>query len=158
PECAWTGVLGKGRDDRAQLLRALATLHLRGCAVDWAGLHDAPRRVPGPTYPWERERYWFRPARPGSGNHSTPRHRVPDPDPWRAEAEVLHELAWVPAQPRAAGHSGGQRVLLVGDDPLTLLVGEALRGHGAAVSQTALGQATDVAESVAGVETEDGPA
>jgi polyketide synthase len=333
PECAWVGVLRKGRDDRAQVLRALATLHLRGCAVDWAGLHDAPRRVPGPTYPWERERYWFRPAhRPGSGDHgiaglgvrvrsadplfeellpegSAPtagdalaqtverairaataswggrwrcltgaetdptlvqeaegpwllqatvrpdarvtitgssveaaqagapwRHhgtvhvhrtrsvdpgihapasspgvpdrplpeadgdeaamwgtvlrvvagghwlqgcdeafcadvrnaravrmgdgeaflldgagraigvlrglrfaRVPEPDPvrWRPEAQVLHELAWVRAEPRVAARSDGQRVVLVGDDPLTLLVGDALRGHGAGVSQVA---------------------
>jgi len=65
-DCGWIGLLRRGRDDRTQLLQALGTLHLRGIAVDWQALYpQQPKRVPGPTYPWERERFWFRPAHAG---------------------------------------------------------------------------------------------
>src|SRR5581483_7828586 len=43
---------------------ALAELWVRGVHVDWATLHAGERRarVPLPTYPFERKRYWVDPA------------------------------------------------------------------------------------------------
>ncbi|WP_176560069.1 SDR family NAD(P)-dependent oxidoreductase [Brevibacillus dissolubilis] len=41
-------------------LDRLAALWVKGCPVDWAGLHQqSPRKIVSlPTYPFERERYW----------------------------------------------------------------------------------------------------
>lgn len=43
------------------LLRAVGQLWLRGVKVNWPQFHDAARRrrVPLPTYPFERKRYWI---------------------------------------------------------------------------------------------------
>ena len=51
------------RSDWQQLLEGLAQLYVRGVAVDWLGFNqDYPyRRVPLPTYPFERQRYWIDP-------------------------------------------------------------------------------------------------
>jgi len=61
------GSLRQGRDDRAELLQSLATLYLLGVNVDWPGVEGGcgRRLVDVPTYPFQRERHWFRaPARP----------------------------------------------------------------------------------------------
>ncbi len=52
------------RQDWANLLSALTQLWHDGAPVDWAG-HDRPYRPPladAPTYPFQRQRHWFRPA------------------------------------------------------------------------------------------------
>ncbi|HEX7317732.1 MAG TPA: beta-ketoacyl synthase N-terminal-like domain-containing protein [Pyrinomonadaceae bacterium] len=51
------------RDDLEFLLAAVGRLWLAGVKVDWNGFHAeaSRRRVPLPTYPFERERYWIGP-------------------------------------------------------------------------------------------------
>ncbi|WP_026124503.1 type I polyketide synthase [Nocardiopsis baichengensis] len=50
-------------EDAEALLGAVGRAWERGCAVDWEALHGGPRRrVPLPTYPFERESYWVDPA------------------------------------------------------------------------------------------------
>ncbi len=51
--------------DRAFILNTLGNLWLSGIEPDWAGVHREERRsrVPLPTYPFERQRYWFTPRR-----------------------------------------------------------------------------------------------
>ncbi|HEX5759075.1 MAG TPA: thioester reductase domain-containing protein [Thermoanaerobaculia bacterium] len=51
--------------DTAFLLTALAKLWLAGVRPDWAGFaaHERRRRVPLPTYPFERQRYFLEPPR-----------------------------------------------------------------------------------------------
>ncbi|HZV35806.1 MAG TPA: acyltransferase domain-containing protein, partial [Verrucomicrobiae bacterium] len=46
------------------ILNALGKLWLAGVPVDWAGFHqhEKRRRVPLPTYPFERKRFWAEPA------------------------------------------------------------------------------------------------
>ncbi|MEO0539236.1 MAG: beta-ketoacyl synthase N-terminal-like domain-containing protein [Cyanobacteria bacterium P01_A01_bin.105] len=47
------------RADYQQLLTAAGQLWCAGVDLDWAALHSEPRRrVPLPTYPFERQRYW----------------------------------------------------------------------------------------------------
>jgi acyl transferase domain-containing protein len=43
------------------ILRSLGTLWLAGGQVDWSGFHahEQCRRIPLPTYPFERQRYWI---------------------------------------------------------------------------------------------------
>jgi amino acid adenylation domain-containing protein/non-ribosomal peptide synthase protein (TIGR01720 family) len=55
---------GDGRAADAALLRTLGQLWLAGVEIDWAGFHAHERRlrVPLPTYPFERERYWVEPV------------------------------------------------------------------------------------------------
>ncbi|KAA1013819.1 SDR family NAD(P)-dependent oxidoreductase [Pseudonocardia sp. EV170527-09] len=52
--------LRRDHDEEESLLGALARLHVRGAAVDWAGVFAGvpARRVDLPTYPFQRERYW----------------------------------------------------------------------------------------------------
>ncbi|WXK00953.1 type I polyketide synthase [Saccharopolyspora sp. ID03-671] len=54
----------KDRDGGSALVEALARLHVAGVDVDWSRLFadTGARRVDLPTYPFQRERYWPRPA------------------------------------------------------------------------------------------------
>jgi acyl transferase domain-containing protein/acyl carrier protein len=59
--------LGDPRDgtpDLAALLAALGRLWLAGLRIDWPGFHagEHRRRVPLPTYPFERQDYWIAPG------------------------------------------------------------------------------------------------
>ena len=57
----WLASLRRSRDEWRQMLDSLAHLYTLGVPIDWAGF-DKPyvrSRVPLPTYPFERERYWF---------------------------------------------------------------------------------------------------
>ncbi|ODG98640.1 hypothetical protein A4S05_08315 [Nostoc sp. KVJ20] len=49
------------QSDFAYLLQALGRLWLFGVEIDWSGfyLHQQPLRLPLPTYPFERQRYWI---------------------------------------------------------------------------------------------------
>jgi non-ribosomal peptide synthase protein (TIGR01720 family) len=55
------------RSDRAGVLDALGRVWAAGSAVDWMAVHagERRRRVPIPTYPFERQRYWIEPQRRG---------------------------------------------------------------------------------------------
>ncbi|MFL6262096.1 MAG: SDR family NAD(P)-dependent oxidoreductase [Thermoanaerobaculia bacterium] len=57
------------KEDLAVLLKTLGQLWLRGIAPDWSGFHagERRRRVPLPTYPFERQRYWVERSAGGLG-------------------------------------------------------------------------------------------
>lgn len=63
-ECLDSGVylpsLRQERPDREQLLASLAALYGQGFPIRWQQLYHGQRRrkVPLPTYPFQRERYW----------------------------------------------------------------------------------------------------
>jgi acyl transferase domain-containing protein len=89
------------RADVAGLLGAAGRLWALGVAVDWKAVHahERLRRVPLPTYPFERRRCWIEPgdaapARPRGGD---PLRKKPDPADW------LYLPTWtrapVPASP-----------------------------------------------------------
>ena len=56
------------------LLQTLGRLWLAGVEIDWSGFyaHEQRHRLPLPTYPFERQRYWIEPPQPGGNNGSTP--------------------------------------------------------------------------------------
>ncbi len=90
--------------DVAYLLGAAGRLWLAGVAVDWTAVHahERLRRVPLPTYPFERKRYWIEPragALPEAGG-GDPLAKKPDPADW------LYLPAWkrapLPTAPDAA--------------------------------------------------------
>ncbi|MDX9972355.1 MAG: beta-ketoacyl synthase N-terminal-like domain-containing protein [FCB group bacterium] len=61
PEVGWISSLAKGTDDWTALLSAVGSAFVRGCAVDWRAfdLGYERKRVPLPTYPFQRSRHWF---------------------------------------------------------------------------------------------------
>lgn len=61
-------------DAVAFFLKRLGQLYFSGIRVDWAKIYGEtqPRRVPLPTYPFERQRYWFATQSPQTESSSTP--------------------------------------------------------------------------------------
>jgi acyl transferase domain-containing protein/acyl carrier protein len=56
-------------DDDSVLAEALAALWVNGIDIDWAAWSGTRRRVPLPTYPFERQRYWVSPdVRPAAAD------------------------------------------------------------------------------------------
>ncbi len=59
-QSSWLPSLKKGRSDRASMLESVGRLHVGGQPIAWSAVCDAgARRVDLPTYPFQRERYWF---------------------------------------------------------------------------------------------------
>ncbi len=62
------------QSDTSFLLNTLGKLWLAGIELDWAGFYaqGTRRRIPLPTYPFERERYWIESPRQGTGQFAAP--------------------------------------------------------------------------------------
>ncbi|KAB8315460.1 SDR family oxidoreductase [Tolypothrix campylonemoides VB511288] len=58
--------------DVAFLLNILGRLWLAGAQIDWSGFyaHERRHRIPLPTYPFERKRYWIEPQEQASHAHT----------------------------------------------------------------------------------------
>ncbi len=63
-----------GGSEQFSLQTTLGRLWLAGVQVDWRGLHSQEQlhRVPLPTYPFERQRYWVEPQTPVLQSRSYP--------------------------------------------------------------------------------------
>lgn len=72
--------------DASFLLTTLGQLWLRGATVNWNAVHDQQprRRVPLPTYPFERQRYWIDAPQPTSEieHDRAPAKRSANIDEW----------------------------------------------------------------------------
>src|SRR6185312_15812647 len=68
--------------DMTFLLNTCGRLWLAGVQIDWAGFYSGEhrRRLPLPTYPFERQRYWVDPSQ--NGHTSRYRHKNYDIDDW----------------------------------------------------------------------------
>ncbi len=78
-ESTWLASLEKGKDEWRTLLGSLGGLYLQGVPIDWSGFDRdyVRRRISLPTYPFERQRYWFDPdkgARRGINAAGQPVH------------------------------------------------------------------------------------
>ena len=126
--------------DVAFVLTTLGQLWLAGVRVDWAGfyIHERRRRLPLPTYPFERQRYWLDPQRladlPQSAANKQPdmadwfylplwKESVP---PMVAGAEALMERKrWLlMTDTYGVGAQITQRLEQAGQEVLTVVVGE----------------------------------
>ncbi|MFD5386356.1 type I polyketide synthase [Streptomyces sp. NPDC127074] len=65
---AFVPLLRKDRDEVEALLSGVAQVHVHGGEVDWERVFAGrgARRVELPTYAFQRQRYWFDPATPGT--------------------------------------------------------------------------------------------
>jgi acyl transferase domain-containing protein len=101
----WLSSLRRGRGEWEQTLESLGRLYTRGAEVNWPAFDEpyARRRVPLPTYPFERQPYWMDRAHlrrtPESGREGAReiRDQAPKDIP---PADWYYEVSW---QPRAAG-------------------------------------------------------
>ena len=58
----WLPSLRKNRDDRQTILQSLGEMYVYGLNVDWKGFErneDGVQRIPLPTTPFDRKRYWI---------------------------------------------------------------------------------------------------
>ncbi|WFE24198.1 SDR family NAD(P)-dependent oxidoreductase [Solwaraspora sp. WMMD937] len=63
PDVRVVPLLRRGRPEPETLQRAVAELHVRGFTPDWSAvLGGTPEPVELPTYPFERQRFWWVPA------------------------------------------------------------------------------------------------
>jgi len=67
-------VPGMTRGDGKSLMHALGKLWLNGAAVNWTKVYEGEqrRRVPLPTYPFERKRFWIEQREAVANVTSTP--------------------------------------------------------------------------------------
>lgn len=61
------------QSDIAFLLNTLGKLWLLGIKIDWSvfNVNERRHRLPLPTYPFERQRYWIEPKKQGQGDYHT---------------------------------------------------------------------------------------
>jgi acyl transferase domain-containing protein/acyl carrier protein len=72
------------QSDVAFLLNTLSRLWVAGAQINWPGLHagERRRRVPLPTYPFERQRYWIEPREREADHSKQVEHERPDMADW----------------------------------------------------------------------------
>ncbi|MFI5908305.1 type I polyketide synthase [Dactylosporangium sp. NPDC051541] len=93
----WLASLRPGVDDAVVLTDSLARLYAAGHDPDWSGLHDGyrRRRVPLPTYPFERRRHWLPAAAPPAPAAPAGRDEVEESMQQPEEDPILADLAHV---------------------------------------------------------------
>ncbi len=58
----WIATLSRQKPDAESITEMLVALYLAGQAIDWSAVHaeSSWRRIPLPTYPFNRERHWIK--------------------------------------------------------------------------------------------------
>ncbi|WP_445634038.1 Beta-ketoacyl synthase [Nostoc sp. DSM 114161] len=81
------------------LLQTLGQLWLFGVNIDWSEFYSEERRhrLPLPTYPFERQRYWIEAKKPGQDNNHSSVSLVKQPD----IADWFYIPYWKPSLPPA---------------------------------------------------------
>ncbi len=104
-------------------LTTLGRLWLAGATVDWAGFYEREtrHRIPLPTYPFERQRYWIEPGTTlfsGAEAGPPPLAKLPNMDDW------FYAPVWEQANLPANAETGSHSWLIFADE---LGVGAAVR-------------------------------
>lgn len=123
------------------LFKTLAKLWTAGVEIDWNGFYKERerRRIPLPTYPFERQRYWMAPRKDGRGPASVeqaPARRA-DVGEWFSVPSWQRSQADGPALPP----DFGPWLVFADDLGFGERVAEALRGKGCAVTMVRRGAA-----------------
>jgi acyl transferase domain-containing protein/acyl carrier protein len=79
--------------DERGLMRLIGKLWMAGAGIDWRGFYEGERRrrVPLPTYPFERQRYWIEPRKAAGELPAMP---VVSAEPKAAIADALYLPVW----------------------------------------------------------------
>lgn len=128
----------EGREDTEVLLEGVARLWLAGVPVDWQALQsEKRRRVPLPTYPFERQRYWIDPLeRPTAGTRDEiVAGKLPGPSRW------FHAPAWkMDVRPAAPREPEGAWLVLSDSLGVGSRLAERLRASGCTVVEAVPGE------------------
>ncbi len=142
PNLFWLPSARKGRSAWIDILGAVQTLYQQGAEIDWPALHrKSGHLVALPTYPFERQRYWF-------PKKTAPEHPSPD---WQKNqdasesdsiAQLFYELDWVTvgADSTAAHDIEGTCILFGDDGDFTTSLSAALAKTGAPMATIQPGQ------------------
>ncbi|MBW8805286.1 MAG: SDR family NAD(P)-dependent oxidoreductase [Catenulisporales bacterium] len=156
------------RPDDASLTDCLARLWLAGVELDWTEYQGRntedtadptlPGRIPLPTYPFQRQRYWN--ADTGAAV-ATVRTALPAAAPVAAAepAEVKVEVLrprWTPAPIATSTEPLGKVVLLAGEGGVAETLAELLRAEGTEVATVGGGMGLTREEHAAAVTAESG--
>ena len=118
--------------DLAFILMSLGRLWQAGVPIDWQGFYSEERRqrIPLPSYPFERQRYWLEPAAPVTTTSPQNPHAVPV----MADAVTIQPTSQPVAQPVV--QPVAQPATQVANPPIT----EERSSHAAVPSQPAQSQ------------------
>ncbi|MGZ4164121.1 MAG: type I polyketide synthase, partial [Tumebacillaceae bacterium] len=133
------------RSDVAFLLNTLGQLWLNGVEVDWEGFYTEEQRyrVPLPTYPFERQRFWIDPPQMGTGDATTSVLALPtQSSKTRRVTDMLYTPVWKKAPQRKSSELAEQQRWLVFTDRTGLgeALVEQLRQQGQEVITVAIGE------------------
>ncbi|MBT6274123.1 MAG: SDR family NAD(P)-dependent oxidoreductase, partial [Chromatiales bacterium] len=127
--------------DLRVLLRSVATLWVEGSDVDWDQLHhgERRRRVPLPTYPFERSKFWLQPeAREPVAMALDTTMKQSDIGDW------FYTPTWAAsAVPFSALKGDGRPWLILGDGAFADVVEQRLLDAGEMVTRISFGRAFD---------------
>lgn len=131
--------LGGAREAQQEALAALEAagrLWLAGVAIDWTGLHGgrAARRVPLPTYPFERQRHTIEASAPTAAPAAAPAADTGDANTVafsRDVADWLFAPTWARAPLNRAATLSGTWLIAGGGDALADALARRVREFGA---------------------------
>jgi acyl transferase domain-containing protein/acyl carrier protein len=137
------------QSDVASMLNTLGKLWLAGTTVDWSGFYAQERRyrLPLPTYPFERQRYWIEPHKqPGRNTQQEAFSKQPDMADWfyvpvwkqslapaalRSRALAEQPQCWlVLSDTEGIGHALVKRLEQEGHEVITVMPAEAYSRYG----------------------------
>ncbi|HEU5379703.1 MAG TPA: SDR family oxidoreductase, partial [Ktedonobacteraceae bacterium] len=98
--------------DQAFLLETLGKIWLAGGEIDWQGFYreEVRRRLPLPTYPFERQRYWIEPAQRSLSSHAGSSQKKADRSLW------FYTPSWEAASLPASGSMPAGPVMILLDE------------------------------------------
>ena len=128
-EAAFVPTLREGREEEGAIARSIAAAHAAGAGVEWERFFagTSPRRVPLPTYPFQRRRYWVDSALAGAGSPAAAGQEPADhpllsaaiEDPRDGGLTLTGRLS-IASHPWLADHVVGESALLPGTGLLEL--------------------------------------
>ena len=130
----------------AALQGSVGRLWLAGVEIDWRRYHgEARRRIPLPTYPFERQRYWI------EARQSSMAARPIEGLEKRADlADWFHVPVWrqtpPPISPAGAGEAPGRWLLLIDDLGLGQRLAERFRRQGATLVVVEVGETFELVD------------
>ena len=127
--------------DIAFLLNTLGRLWLAGVEVNWSEFYSKERRhrIPLPTYPFERGRYWLEPGQGASNYSPSPRKRQEISD-WFYIPIWKQSVAPVPFEPGALADQKLCWLAFIDEGGLGLQIAERLTQEGQDVIRVQVGE------------------